>query len=59
MYLCDALDSVPYEDQQEQAFEGPGQQQQFEEGKWSFIILVVPEESLNTLYFIYVHESII
>ena len=42
MYMYDALDSAPFEDQQEQAFEDTEQQQQFEEGKWPLIMLVVP-----------------
>ena len=42
MYLCEAIDGAPFEDQQEQAFEDTEQQQQFEEGKWPLIMLVVP-----------------
>jgi hypothetical protein len=40
--MYDALDGAPFEDQQERAFEDTEQQQQFEEGKWPLIMLVVP-----------------
>jgi len=59
MCSCDVLDGVPFEEQQEQGFEEAEQQQQFKEGKWFLIILVVPDKSLNTLYSICMHVSII
>ena len=35
MYLCDAIEGAPFEDSQEQGFEGVEQQQDFEEDKCS------------------------
>jgi len=54
-----ALDDQQFKQQQDQSFEGPDQQQQFEEGKWPLIILVNPENSINSLYFMRMHVSII
>ena len=60
MFLCDAVDGVLFEDQQEQGFEDVEHQWCFEEGKWSLIMLVVPNNSSNILiYFICMHVSII
>jgi hypothetical protein len=40
MYLCVTIDGAQFEGSQEQSFEGvPEQQQFFDEGKWSLIIL--------------------
>jgi hypothetical protein len=40
MYLCVTIDGAQFEGPQEQSFEDvPEQQQFFDEGKWSLIIL--------------------
>ena len=59
MCVFGAIDDQQFEQQQDQGFEGPHQQQQFEEGKWPLIILVNPKNSPNSLYFMCMHVFII
>ena len=47
------IDDTQFEQEPEQVFEDAEQQQQFEEGKWPLIVLIVPNNSqIIHIYFI-------
>ena len=50
------IDDTQFEQEPEQVFEDADQQQQFEEGKWPLIVLIIPNYS-HLLYCMY--ESMI